>query len=1542
MISESILLKSSINEVISSSTLCKTAKDFEKYLLPKLFLLSLVFCLLSTNLLLAQEVSDPLLLQVEQLQKANEEKINAAFGAMEAVQEAGAYIESLSELLTNGVITLPVGIKKGEYELIIQKLSYDKNTDKTSIYATCAFKFKDNGQKIAFEGSAVLEGQKGLGTQGYLEVIAPIRRNLGQQAALVFNTGTRANFGCEGIESYKVRLDLIITSDKLIAIDDNGQETNKAIKTSFDATFFDFENFTVSFGFDNAFMFKGLKDIVFNIQGATLDQSDLETSAMVQFPTNYFTGSVAEEAKLWKGIYITDASIALPAIFRNNYGDTTNQDSSTTISSVSPDRFVLGLNNVLIDENGFTGNTYANDVIVSELLDQDKWDISLTDFSIELMKNELSGFGFGGDLNIPPLGNNSMVPYAATFNFSTEEYEFQAGISGKYDFPVLRSSLSLNETSTIEILFRDADIYPTINASGFISVDAPINKADSTKKFTLPDVTFENMKISREDPYFSIGAIGLSGTITSPKVAGFELSISDIQPFNDNSGAGLSFVAGVKLSTMFAGDAGLRLYCDYSKWKYDRVALDKVNIEFNSKAFSIKGGVEFKNGDAIYGSGFRGDLDLNVIEKFDLQAVGVFGKVNGYRYFLTDVYLELPPASGILVPPALSFYGFGGGLYSKMQQTIDPTIDSDFGKALSGINYIPDKNVGFGFMATTKFGLSASSKAFNAKVGFEIQFNNYGGLNFIQFRGDASFMNTAEAWGKMADNINDKVKKMENLGGEIEPAKKEDLKKPENKESGFLTASLNVKLDFANDEFSADLSVYLNAGIIKGVGPNDRMGWASAYFSPDKWYTYIGTPTDRFGIEVLGLVTLDGYFMIGDDIPELPSPPQKVLQNFSPSVVARLTTRDSDELTSGSGIAFGLSLSVEFNATLTPFYANIGIGLGSEFLLKNYGSGAYCAGGSGTLGINGWYARAQVWSWVEADIGMQAKIFGKKKKFSILDISASALLAGEGPNPFYFTGAVGGRFSALGGLVSGQCDFDFEIGEKCKIMGGSPFGEDIISQLTPSDGEKDVNVFTAPQAIFTIPIDLAMEVEEDEGKKAWYKIKLVKFGAKYKDTDEEITGFLDISQEGKLYVLDPDEPFESQRDVVVYAAVGFLRKLNGKWTAVTGSDGKPLLEIKSQTFKTGDRPKEILPEHIKYSYPIARQYNYYSGEYNKGYFQVSENYSYLFTTDKPEGFNQGIKVTDSNGQSQQTSFTYKTYSGGNAIRLEVNFSTAGITFAKNEIYKLALVNTPKNANASTSSNITTTTTNLDNNEDIDVTTSEAEGILVLSNDKEICALDFRVSKYNTLKEKMAKHNLKTSGWIYQITYSMHDIKGNVIDDEFFDINEIKQNNDRVELIHFKAELASTSWYKNSIYKDMYSKLSFSVIETARLNTTANENNIQYPPVNALKIRNDVTDKQLSDDEITSGIPSGTNPGGNITYSIPYWSSIDLSLHKNAIASKIANGKSISTLETKVVNTVYAPRITKSVYPVEISYVLPGKNITTSRINVEMYCPINLQ
>ncbi|MCG8409760.1 MAG: hypothetical protein MI739_00565, partial [Bacteroidales bacterium] len=674
--------------------------------------------------------------------------------------------------------------------------------------------------------------------------------------------------------------------------------------------------------------------------------------------------------------------------------------------------------------------------------------------------------------------------------------------------------------------------------------------------------------------------------------------------------------------------------------------------------------------------------------------------------------------------------------------------------------------------------------------------------------------------------------------------------------------------------------------------------------------------------------------MLGDDIPELPPPPQKVLQNLSESKQQKFTHRSEEEQATGKGIAFGQSMSVNFKAKLPPFYAKFGVGLGAEFLLKNYGTSAYCLGGNSTVGINGWYARAQAWAWVEAGVGIEVKLFAKRRKFSILDISASTLLEGAGPNPFYFAGAVGGKFNVLGGLVSGHCNFDFEIGEECIVAGGNPFGADIIAQLTPSSGQDDVNVFAAPQAIFNIPIDKEMRIEEN-GKTVMYKVTLEKFKAYYKDSKKTIEGYPEISNDGKLCMIDPADPFESKKDIVVYAKVGFKRKLNSGWVNVKGADGNPVYEIKKAEFKSGERPKEILPEHIKYSYPVAKQYNYYPKEYKAGYILVSENYSYLFSSEKPEGFDQKIMITDTDGKNQKTSFNYKTNSIKNDIRLEINFSTEKINFKNDEIYKMAIVNVPQNNTSDISSNITTSVSNLGNNKDVNVTTQQAKGTLNILEQKEIYALHFRTSSYNTFVEKMSKFDTEGTGWRDYVEPFVHHIKANISDTEFFDKNEMQLINEEPSLIQFEALIEETKWYKRSVYRHMYDQ-KYIGIEESRGKISCNYG---YPPVKSVLIENNINDRQLTEDEIATGTATGTYANGIFTYALPYWCSRDFYFIKTHISNKIVNKLSLTKEEKKLLETDYPPVVTKGEYPVKVRYVLPGKNITTSTINIKMYNPI---
>lgn len=517
--------------------------------------------LLSYNSVKANSSNVDILALVAQEQAVNQKKIDAAFAAMETVKQAGAYIDSFTGLFENGEITLPVGIRKGDYELIIREISYNKETGKNRVYASCVFKFKESGQPIAFDGYADIEGQKGLGTSGFLELITPVRRDMGNDLTLVFSKGTKANFGCDGVESFYAKMDLLADSVKIKPVDANGKPTGGWLSTSFEAYFDDFDNFSVTFDFNQSFGFTGLDGFVFTLRGATLDQSDEFTPATARFPEGYGLSGDETIRNLWKGVAVTSASVTLPGFFTKP-GVQTDGDQAPPMT----DRLTLALENVIFDNNGFSGKAVTQaEIFSSELLDKDSWCVSLSEFSLELLKGSVAGLGFGGDINIPPFGKNSLLPYKASFNHSTNNYEFEVGLTGLYELPVLGSTVDLNKNSYIEILLEDGGIYPTINACGILSIDAPLGNGDSPKKLKIPDIPFENMRISRAAPYFTIGSVGLTGDLNSPEIAGFELYLENIAPFVSDNGSGLSFDAGVKLSDMFGGEAAMQLYGNYSK-----------------------------------------------------------------------------------------------------------------------------------------------------------------------------------------------------------------------------------------------------------------------------------------------------------------------------------------------------------------------------------------------------------------------------------------------------------------------------------------------------------------------------------------------------------------------------------------------------------------------------------------------------------------------------------------------------------------------------------------------------------------------------------------------------------------------------------------------------------------------------------------------------------------------------------------------------------------------------------------------------------------
>ncbi len=1449
-----------------------------------------------------------------------ESRVGCALAAFEKMVQAGRFVSSITEIIRDKSIPLPAGVKSKTYTICIEEIYGDSIADgqRKYIKAICVIPIP-GGKSLAFEGTARIEGDNGVGTHGTLELIAPIEKKLGKEGSLVFREGTSLTFGCEGFQEVDANMAFILKSDKVYSIDKDGHNTGKLM---FEARtrFSDIEDFSIELNAEKSFCFDGLDGFTFSLNKLVLDHSAYSTPVTADFPSGYFGGADAEESrKQWQGLAINKAKVTLPNYMAK---DSTNGQK---------ERPELELRNVLIDGSGFTGTVEAKDIISDSSIDPNSWAISINDFQLAIYRNVISGVGFGGKVNVPPLGANSMLDYKAAFDVEQRTFILQSTLGKKLDFPMLCANLTLDETSTISLKMGNGGIYPTIKANGLLSVEAPIGKDTTSNKLKLPDLRFEGMEISRDR--FELGTAALTGKMETPSMAGFKLTLNDIKTVKSGSEQGLSLDAAVAVNDMFNGDAKMALYGDAQKWKFNKVKVDKIHVKYDSKSFSVEGGVEFRDGDEIYGKGFRGDLNFTLIDKFKIEAVGVFGHKDDYRYFLTDVFYETQPASGIKVAPALSFYGFGGGLYRHMQQAMKNS-QSEFGKSLTGICYTPDNKVGMGFLARTKFSFIGSPTLFDADVTFEMQFNNNWGVNFVQLRGNATMLSAAQQTD-MLSGLKKSLEKVEKKSGDIVEFNKNSLEaKPDPEKKGALTATLGMKFDMENDVFTADMNAYLDvAGVLKGREANNRMGWASSYFSKDKWYTYIGTPNERLGVSLLGIAEAGGYFMVGNNIPELPGIPSKVKSNLSDSYVQKLERRSDDgKLTEGKGLAFGADLSVEFNASLKPFYAHLGVGMGTELLMKKYSEAAHCKGREGSLGIDGWYAQAQAWAWVDAAIGMKVKVFRKERKFDIIDASMAAYLHGAGPNPVYFTGAVGGKFSVLGGLVKGNCSFDFEIGEKCIIEGGSPFGEDVIEQLTPADKSGDVNVFIAPQLVLNIPADEEMTIVDDNGSKETYRIGIAEFSITNTETNAEAKYTTTKSEDRRIWTYDLDEPLESHKQYKAYAKVTFERKDGNKWVPVPDENGKPYYEEKTVEFTAGERPKYIMPEHIAYAYPADRQYNFLTKENKEAYVMVSKDYSYLFTTEKPEGFDQKVQFTTFDGKTIDASFTHQKVSGVSGVKFEVDIPIENLNLANDQIYNMAIINVPQRK-ALANENIATDSVRMETggDSDVNVTTHAAEGDLAVLEQTEIYSVDFRTSSYKTFGEKMGKMEIgKAHAWQEEGTI-LFSLNANIDETstqlESFDIVEYDENNLDANLIKIEPYYVDMPYYMDKIAPLLYENYD---VETIVGNYIA--------PINGDVVRLRMNDKNLCVNSIDiqtsqqSRLIMGTGSIDN--YMQLFFGSDFKKMTTKLVNSLIYNGQYANGI-VKLLTTDNIPRFTKGRYPIVFKYTLPGKGIVTSEYTTDI-------
>jgi hypothetical protein len=1327
--------------------------------------------------------------------------------------------------------------------------------------------------------------------------------------------GTYVTMDCDGFKEMGLDADVIFSRDLLLPENLNGTvQPVGHVTASFKTVISNWNDLVVQLTMPD-FQVTGLNDVGFSIRDAVFDFSDLRNAPNVKFPQGYTsTQMLPDNQNLWRGIYIRQLSVRLPNQFSKK-----NESGRTTFDGYD----------LIIDQMGFTGTVVGKNLIGLNNGDMNGWAYSLDSLGVEIQANQLVEAGFKGKVVIPVADAQKPFLYKAIIN-TGGNYLFNVQTASDLSFPLWQAGkVEIYKASYLEVKVQDGQFLPKANLHGRMSIQAKLS--ESGKGVELANIRFENLQIQSVRPYIQVGVFSFGSELLEQKMANFPVSISEIGARNiSETELALDFRLKVNIQSAFAADAGLSVIGamdSHKQWGYKDIEVHDISIDADIGAVKLNGKLIFYRNDKMYGDGFNGVLNAEFATMVKVKASAIFGNVNGERYWYADAMAEFKPGIPI-VPGGVQITGFGGGAYYGMKMD-NAGVGSDLGKTASGVVYIPDNKSGLGIKASIAIA-AAAEEAFNAGATIEVLFYRGGGVRYISLMGNA-FIATppmADKLGKLKEatgKLMATMKKVESkfdkaTMGLVEYAKTDEsiiqqihgAIGKEAGEKGAISAKLFIYYDFENRVLHGNFNVGINAagGIIKGGGE------AVLHFAPSEWYVYIGTPDNRFNLGIgIGPIRAqaDAYFMVGTKIPGSPPPPAAVVKILGGGDYNYM--KDLNAIGTGAGFAFGTSFSITTgDLQFLIFYARFDAGAGFDIMLKNYGD-ARCEGSGNRIGINGWYANGQAYAYFDGSVGIKVDLWFVSGKFEILSIGAAALLQAKLPNPTWFRGVVGGHFSILGGAVSGSCRFQVTLGSECKIIQKQ---ENIlkkiavISQLTPAQGEKEVNVFSTPQAVFNMPVEKVFSLTE-KGKQRSFRIKLDQF--KFTDAVKQINGSLTWNDNKDVVAFNSIDVLPPKKDIKGFVQVSFEEQLNGAWTPVF-FEGKKVFETSEVTFTTGTAPDNIPLSNVEYSYPVVNQLNYYKDETREGYIKLKKGQPYLFEPN-PQ-WKQVGRMSSLAGGKSEFAISYS--------NLTVNYSTPA-DIQTNRLYSFELVNVPAQKAGAVDRNVSEVKNKVEvggETTNTEIKTKKAEGSIAELQEKAIFSSYFKSSSYPSLSSKISGLNF-SQGWTWAIQTGVNELGTTSYGPEFFDAFDfVGSTYDQDKLVQFEADVTGNNWYENFVYPLVYEGYPLNSKVVIRNRT---KDVLGLPPLKSIYMRQSPSQRLLTNESILAGSDVSVQPVAmGVIYNLPlemYRDYLDLQ-------ATVANlSVSESTTRTNKLLLEPFPVLRQGSYKINLKHTLPGTKKVTS-------------
>lgn len=1081
------------------------------------------------------------------------------------------------------------------------------------------------------------------------------------------DSGTYVSWDCQGFKELSISGAALFGRNLLVPDADDGSAGPGQVQGRFNFKVQRSGNWLARLDMDR-FQVAGLPEWGFEASEAYLDFSDLQNAASMQYPEGYG----GERSIRWKGFYLKRLAVRLPNEFK-------------TYSA--PGRRLTGsINNVIIDGTGFSARFAIENLVHVDDGNLDGWSYSLDTVYLSMVSNNFRNAGLNGLIKLPI--SRTPLKYDASLNRSSAgefAFEFRIQPTDTFTAQIWECQLELTPTSRITVTIDSRGFAAGTDLTGMLTIAGSRGAPEGREGMRLDGIglrgiRFEHFVLSSRGPrYISVGSFAFASEQHSS--GGFPLSIDAINitsregpsmmEFDQSPGPrfGIEFVISLSLTgessgfhaaTKIAFLGKLSLTGERQGWSFSGVNLDSIAVGGSVGCVSLEGSLVFYNSHPTFGKGIRGYIRVEFQPTITVSATVQFGEVRGFRYWYVDAMAIWSP--GITLFAGVDLRGIGGGAWYHMRKP-EPVpfssivaagrpVSNNAGTSSTGTSYVPDGSVGLGFEARIKIGATGGSSAYHGLITLGAQFvESTGGIERIFLQGDFIFMTESN-----------------------------------NRREASASADFLVNYNFVRNEFLASFNVYVNvAGVLQGIGPENRAGYMEIYArvvqpgERDDWHIYVGTPRvpgdDRYGPIGLKLVLgrtelarAEFYFMAGMNLPPMPPLP--------PEIVSRLHVtpeRDITNIERGDGFAMGTFVNIgPLGFEIMPFYASIAVGFGFDLSVKKMTSRCEGMPPGETIGANGWYARGQIYGYIQADMGLFVDLFFVKGRFSLFNAQLAAYLQGGFPNPNWVEGAVTGRYEILGGAISGYCQFEFKEGQKCVPPVESPMaGIELVSSLSPEQGATSVDCGVEPTALYNYSLgrqfNLTVKDMNNRDIVRTFRVKERDTKLMGRRVSNVIGGSLAMSENDQLVTFYPDS-FLSGNTIHFWTTTAYCEEqTRGSWAIARDLENREVKKQYTHLFTTAARPDRIRPQDVLYSYPFHDQRFVLQQECRTGMLAIKRSMAYLFTRTNTADYAWSYKVR------------FTPVDGGEPVITDMrNYTSINITFdipvlANNKVYQVDFI-----------------------------------------------------------------------------------------------------------------------------------------------------------------------------------------------------------------------------------------------------------------------------